>query len=90
MNHPVLVLRRRSDRADLLGPRALGTAADGELDPLVFLKAAVTASLDGGMVDEEVGRAVRNCQYLWMRKFQAAAASSVLVAVGDGLLASGD
>ncbi len=57
MNHPVLVLRRRSDRADLLGPRALGTAADGELDPLVFLKAAVTASLDGGMVDEEVGRA---------------------------------
>ena len=52
MNHPVPVLRRRSDRADL------GTAADGELDPLVFLKAAVTASLDGGMVDEEVGRAV--------------------------------
>jgi hypothetical protein len=50
MNHPVLVLLRRSDRADLLGPRALGTAADGELDPLVFLKAAVTASLDGGMV----------------------------------------
>ena len=58
MNHPVPVLRRRSDRADLLGPRALGAAADGELDPLVFLKAAVTASLDGGMVDEEVGRAV--------------------------------
>jgi hypothetical protein len=58
MNHPVPVLRRRSDRADLLGPRALGAAADGELDPLVFLKAAVTASFDGGMVDEEVGRAV--------------------------------
>jgi hypothetical protein len=58
MNHPVPILRRRSDRADLLGPQALGTAADGELDPLVFLKAAVTASFDGGMVDEEVGRAV--------------------------------
>jgi non-heme chloroperoxidase len=31
----------------------------------------------------------RNCQYLWMRKFQAAAASSSLVAAGDGVLASG-
>jgi hypothetical protein len=50
MNHPVLVLRRRSDGADLLGSRAFGAAADGELDPLVFLKAAVTVSIDGGSV----------------------------------------
>ena len=58
MSCPVPVLRCRSDRADLLGPWAPGAAADGELDPLVVLEAAVTASLDGGVVDEEVGRAV--------------------------------
>ena len=34
-------------------------------------------------------RIARNSQYLWMRKFQAAAASSSLVAAGDGVLASG-
>jgi aryl-alcohol dehydrogenase-like predicted oxidoreductase len=35
------------------------------------------------------GRAERNCQYLWMKNFQAAAASSSPVAVGDRLVASG-
>ena len=44
----------------------------------------------GQTIKIPAGPESRNCQYLWMRKFQAAAASSVLVAVGDGLLASGD
>jgi len=43
---------------DLLGLRALGPAGRGVLDPLVVLEAAVTVSLDGGVVDEDVGGAV--------------------------------
>jgi hypothetical protein len=43
---------------DILGLRALGALAGCELDPLVLLKAAETASLDGGVVNEDVGRAV--------------------------------
>ena len=38
--------------------RALGTAAGRVLDPLVFLEAAVAVSLDGGVVDEDIGSAV--------------------------------
>src|SRR5215469_5500273 len=49
---------RVSDRADLLRLRALGALGDGVLDPLVVLEAAVAVSLDGGMVDEDVRRAV--------------------------------
>lgn len=44
--------------ADLLGLRPLGTADSGVLDPLVVLQAGVTVSLDGGVVDEDVRRAV--------------------------------
>src|SRR5213595_888436 len=47
-----------SDRVDLLGLRALGALGDGVLDALVVLEAAVTVSLDGGVVDEDVGGAV--------------------------------
>src|SRR5262249_40580195 len=46
------------DRADLLRLRALGALGDGVLDTLVVLEAAVAVSLDGGMVDEDVRRAV--------------------------------
>src|SRR5215468_6222702 len=49
---------RVSDRADLLRLRALGALGDGVLDTLVVLEAAVAVSLDGGMVDEDVRRAV--------------------------------
>jgi len=46
------------ERADLLGLGSL-RAADGRvLDPLVVLQAAVTVGLDGGVVDEDVRRAV--------------------------------
>src|ERR1700689_5385510 len=47
-----------SDRVYFLGLRALGAAAGGELHPLVFLEAAETVSLDGGVVNEDVGGAV--------------------------------
>src|ERR1700722_142539 len=46
------------DRLNLLGLRALGAAASGELDPLVLLEAAVALCLDGGVVHEDVGGAV--------------------------------
>ena len=49
---------RSSDRADLLCLRALRVPGDGVLDPLAVLEAAVTVSLDGGTVDEDVGCAV--------------------------------
>src|SRR5690242_19888099 len=55
---PVLVIRYRSDGPDLVGLRALGAPAGGVLDPLVFLEAAVAVSLDGGVVDEDIGSAV--------------------------------
>jgi len=42
------------ERLDLLGLRALWPPAGCVLDPLVFLKAAVTVSLDGGVVNENV------------------------------------
>src|ERR1700735_5087372 len=48
----------RLDRANLLGLRALGALAGGELDPLVLCKTAETVSLDGGVVNEDVGGAV--------------------------------
>src|SRR5699024_10362455 len=44
----------RSDRADALRLRALGTLGDLELDALRLLEAAVTLGLDGGVVDEDV------------------------------------
>src|SRR5580704_4682911 len=47
-----------SDRANLLRPGALVAPGDRELDPLVVLEAAVAVSLDGGVVDEDVRRAV--------------------------------
>src|ERR1700730_17895316 len=47
-----------SNRANLLGPGALVATGDRELDPLVVLEAAVAVSLDGGVVDEDVRRAV--------------------------------
>jgi len=40
MSHSVPASRRRSDRADLLGLRALGPADCAELDPLVFPEAS--------------------------------------------------
>jgi hypothetical protein len=48
----------RSDGADLVSLRALCAVADGELDPLVVLKAAVAACLDGGVVNEDIGSTV--------------------------------
>src|SRR5437660_5540756 len=58
---PAVAFRRcagLSDRADVLGLRALSALGRGELDPLVVLEAAVTVSLDGGVVNEDVGGAV--------------------------------
>src|ERR1700688_3687284 len=49
---------RSSDWTDLLGLRALGAASRGVLHPLIVLEAAITVSLDGGVVHEDVGRAV--------------------------------
>src|SRR6516162_3478845 len=49
---------RSSDRVDLLRPRALGALGDGVLDPLAVLEAAVAVSLEGGLVEEDVWRAV--------------------------------
>src|SRR5450755_4555220 len=46
------------ERADLLGLRALRALAGGEVDPLVLLEAAEAVSLDGGVVNEDVGGAV--------------------------------
>src|SRR5690242_11705946 len=48
----------RLERLDLLGLRALGSPAGGVLDPLVLLQAAVTVSLDGRVVNEDVVGAV--------------------------------
>jgi hypothetical protein len=48
----------RLERLDLLGLRALGPPAGRVLNPLVLLKAAVTVSLDGGVVNEDVVCAV--------------------------------
>ena len=45
------------ERLDLLGLRALGPPPGGVLNPLVVLKAAVTVSLDSGMVNEDVAGA---------------------------------
>src|SRR4029077_10821703 len=47
-----------SDWLDVLGLGALGALAGGELHPLVFLEAAVTVSLDDGVVNEDVTRSV--------------------------------
>jgi len=49
---------RWSDWLDVLGLGALGALAGGELHPLVFLEAAVTVSLDDGVVNEDVTRPV--------------------------------
>jgi len=46
------------ERLDLLGLRALGPPDGRVLNSLVFLKAAVTVSLDGGVVNEDVVSAV--------------------------------
>lgn len=46
------------ERADLLRPRALGAPGDGVLDSLIVLEAAVAVGLDGGLVEEDVWRAV--------------------------------
>src|SRR5512142_2041338 len=56
MSPPVPVIRHRSDGPDLVGLRALGAPAGRVLDPLVLLQAAVPVRLDGGMVDEDIGR----------------------------------
>src|SRR5580704_10126193 len=45
-------------RVDFLRLRALGAAPSGVLNPLVLLKSAESVDLDGGVVDEDVGRAV--------------------------------
>jgi hypothetical protein len=45
-------------RLDLLGLRALGPPAGRVLNPLVLLKAAVTVSLDGGVMNEDVISAI--------------------------------
>src|SRR5947207_11499375 len=58
MSHPRSVIRYRSDGPDLVGLRALGAPAGRVLDPLIFLEAAVAISLDGGVVDEDIGSAV--------------------------------
>jgi len=58
MSHPRSSSGFRSDGPDLVGLRALGAAAGRVLDPLIFLEAAVAVSLDGGVVDEDVGSAV--------------------------------
>src|SRR6516225_8128586 len=42
------------ERLDLLGLRALGPLDGRVLHPLVLLEAAVTVSLDGGVVHEDV------------------------------------
>src|SRR5579863_4904573 len=47
-----------SDRADVLGLRALRTLGDVVLDPLAVLEAAVAGGLDGGLVDEDIRRAI--------------------------------
>ena len=46
------------ERLNLLGLRALGPPAGRVLNPLVLLKAAVTVSLDGGVMNEDVIGAV--------------------------------
>ena len=46
------------ERLDLLGLRALGPPDGRVLNSLVFLKAAVTVSLDGGVVNEDVAGAI--------------------------------
>jgi hypothetical protein len=59
---PLLPVSRRTGRGLRPGGRArpAGPCApgDGVLDPLVVLEAVVAVSLDGGVVDEDVGRAV--------------------------------
>ena len=60
---PVPSCGARSDRVDLLGLRALGAAAGGELDPLVFLEPAVTTSPEGGVVNEDIGSIVVGAAY---------------------------
>src|SRR5699024_1202138 len=50
--------RNFSDRADVLGLRALLSLADLELDALVLLERLEARALDGGVVDEEVGGTV--------------------------------
>src|ERR1700755_1119667 len=53
-----LLVRYVLDRVNFFSLRALGTAASGVLDPLVLLEGAEPVHLDGGVVDEDVGRAV--------------------------------
>src|SRR5664279_4732929 len=48
----------RSERADVLRLRALGTLGDVELNLLVLVKRAVSAAGDGRVVREHVGAAV--------------------------------
>src|SRR5689334_633558 len=55
---PRSVVRVVLDRVNLFGLRALGAAPRGVLDPLVLLEGAEAVHLDGGVVDEDVGRAV--------------------------------
>src|SRR5207342_82535 len=50
--------RRRSERADFLGLRALLPPPGGVGDPLVLLQAAEAVSLDGRVMDEHVGGSV--------------------------------
>src|ERR1039457_6102864 len=47
-----------SDRLDAVSLGTLGALAGGELHPLVVLEAAVTVSLNNGVVNEYVARAV--------------------------------
>src|ERR1700744_1968219 len=51
-------LRHPLDRVDFLRLRALGAAASRVLHPLVLVQGAETVDLNGGVVDEDVGRAV--------------------------------
>src|SRR5579859_2442731 len=48
----------RSDGVDLVSLRTLCALAGVELDPLVLLEAAETASLDGGVMNEDIRSAV--------------------------------
>src|SRR5262249_22177535 len=57
-DRPVCSFRDVLQRVNLFGLRALGTAPRGVLDPLILLEGAEAVHLDGGVVDEDVGRAV--------------------------------
>src|ERR1035438_2472950 len=57
-DRPALVCRDVLQRVHFFRLRALRAAPSGVLDPLVLLKGTETVDLDGGVVDEDVGRAV--------------------------------